>query len=242
MAALIVLHVSVVGICWGLDIFKIRDLADFIGWDNIEYVTVTDTHIDLQLEASTYINAENPQQLSETEKLFAYLEKLNNYINGNNNYKNKKVHIQYGGERPHGIIGLSNIISFRNYSSRSKERYDGFYSVICEMGQDIDFAEFNIPYWNNVREIEYWAYYVPENPETIKNLKKLEYVYFHEDIDDDIYNELCRYAPWCEIRSRYKDERERHENEISKYNSVAYIPGYNSDSGNNCLLPVWDKR
>lgn len=50
---LIILHISVIGICWGLDIFKIKDLADFIGWDNIEYVTANDTYINLILHSSS---------------------------------------------------------------------------------------------------------------------------------------------------------------------------------------------
>lgn len=202
-AALITLHISVVGICWGLDIFKIKDLADFIGWDNIEYVTANDTGIKLILQHSAYYNIDNAKELSDTEKIFAHLEEINNFIKENEHYKDKKITIQYG-ERLHDLIGLSNVLSFANHSltGRENELYEGFYSVMCEMGNGIGFENFNEAPRNNVQEIAYMNYFLPTDIQAIENLTKLEYVYFREDLDEEIYNELCTYAPWCEIEVR----------------------------------------
>lgn len=202
-AVLITIHISVVGICWGLDIFKIKDLADFIGWDNIEYVTANDTYINLILHSSSYDSIENKNNLSETERVLNYLERINSYINSNDHYKKMKVKIQYG-ERLRNAIGLSNVVTFANYSlsGKNEERYDGFYSIMWEDGIPIEFGFFHVSPWNNMREITFWNYFAPENPEEIKNLTKLDYLYFHEKLDEEIYNELCTYAPWCEIEVR----------------------------------------
>ncbi len=196
-------YFSVVGICWGLDIFKIKDLADFIGWDNIEYVTAGNTHLELILSFSSYDTVENADKLSETEKTLAYLEEINSYINNNDHYKKMKVRIQFG-ERHKDLIGLSNVVSFANYSlaDRDEERYDGFYSMMWERGISVDFDSFYTAPWENIREIEFWNYFVPEDPKAIEKLKNLQYVYFHEELDESVYNELCRYAPWCEIECR----------------------------------------
>ncbi len=196
-------YFSVVGICWGLDIFKVKDLADFIGWDNIEYVTAGNTQLELILKYPERDITQGIESLGGIEKEFAQIEEINSYINSNDRYKKMKVRIQYG-ERLNDLIGLSNVVSFANYSlaDRDEERYDGFYSMMWERGISVDFDSFHTAPWDNMREIEFWNYFVPEDPSTIEKLKNLQYVYFHEELDESVYNELCRYAPWCEIECR----------------------------------------
>ena len=205
-------YFSVVGICWGFDIFKVKDLADFIGWDNIEYVTAGNTHIELILRFSSCDTVENADKLSYTEKTLAYLEEINSYINSNDRYKKKKVRIQFG-ERHKELIGLSNVVSFANYSlaDRDEERYDGFYSMMWERGISVDFDTFYTAPWDNIREIEFWNYFVPEDTKAIEKLENLKYLYFHEDLDESVYNELRRYAPWCEIKYRTLIKNEKTE-------------------------------
>ena len=204
MVVLIILHVSVVSICWGFDIFKIRDLAGFIGWDKIEYVTSDDNGFKLILSYSSYNEIENANEMSETERIFAHLEGINSYINSNDRYKNMKITIQYGERMKEDVVGLSHTLSFANHSlgKRGQERYDGFYSVMCEMGNGIGFEFFQEEPWNNIREIIYTSYFLPTDTQAIQNLTKLDYVCFFEQLDGKIYNELCNYAPWCKIEVR----------------------------------------
>ena len=52
-----------------------------------------------------------------------------------------------------------------------------------EDGIPIEFGFFHVSPWNNMREITFWNYFAPENPEEIKNLTKLDYLYLHEKLD-----------------------------------------------------------
>ena len=208
--------ITITNLRWG-DIWEIRDLANLIGWANINHVICAENCIDLELDCSSY-----QQNLSEVEKIEclknpikyiqSHLEKINCFLNNNEYYKDKKVTVQYGSRPDDGGIGRNPVITFRNFSFNYQmnyksdfkvktERYDGFYAMFLDGGYTVDLDDFSQSPWNNMKELIFYNYYLPDNPKAIENLTSLEYLCFNEIIDDESYNELCKYAPWCEIKN-----------------------------------------
>lgn len=216
-SAVVVICTAVVGIIyarWG-DIWQVRDLAEIIGWENINHVICTQDGIDLELNYTSY-----KQNLSDTEKeectqnplkyILAHLEIISDYLNSNGNYNGRKFTVQYGNRPDDSGIGRNPVITFRNFSFNyqvnyssgyilKNEVYDGFYAMLLDGGYAIDFDDFSEAPWNNMREMIFYSYSLPDNPEEITNLTALEFVYFRVHIGNDECERLRAYAPWCDI-------------------------------------------
>ena len=174
---------SCIEIGCGLDIFKIGDLADFIGRQHIEHVTIDSNHIDLKLKQSALFNADK-QKYYDIEYSITKIKELNAYINSNERYKGMRIKVQYGERyEPKKLFDDTKMaITVANYSlaGKSDELYDGLYSVkffYYHTGYDFDYI--TDEFWKDVRELQYINSNFPDDVEPLRALTKLEYLYLY---------------------------------------------------------------
>lgn len=193
--------VAIIGIqidC-GLDIFRISDLANFIGWEHIEHVTIEDNHIDIILK-STVVSKEITHTSYSTEDGLIHINKLSSYIENNERYKDMKIRIQYNHAKD-----VRPIFVVANYSlsRRNEKHYDGLHSVRFYFCGDYDFEILTAESCKDIREVYLVNSYHPENVEAIQHLKNLEYLCFEDDETNSykirLRNEMQKYAPLCHI-------------------------------------------
>ncbi|MBE6880898.1 MAG: hypothetical protein E7490_08725 [Ruminococcaceae bacterium] len=190
---------SCIEIICGLDIFRISDLANFIGWEHIEHVTIEDNHIDIILK-STVVPKEITHTGYSTEDGLIHINKLSSYIENNERYKDMKIRIQYNyAEDIRPIFVVANY----SLSRRSEKHYDGLHSVRFYFCGDYDFEILTAESCKDIREVYLVNSYYPENVEAIQHLKNLEYLCFEDDETDSykirLRNEMQKYAPLCHI-------------------------------------------
>lgn len=187
---------SFIEISCGLDIFKISDLAEYIGYHNIDHVTVDGDYIDIKLKESVLLDGDYGVA-GDIDKI----KKLNAYINSNERYNGMRIKVQFG-ER-HDINGfIEAAITVANYSltGKSDELYDGLYSVkffYYPAGYDFDYI--TDEFWKDVRELQYINSDFPDDVEPLRALTKLEYLYFERWHYEETSELLKEYLPRCEI-------------------------------------------
>ena len=196
---------SCIEIGCGLDIFKIGDLADFIGRQHIEHVTIDSNHIYLKLKQSALFNADK-QKYYDIEYSITKIKELNAYINSNERYKGMRIKVQFG-ERYDRNNFIEATITVANYSltGKSDELYEGLYSVKLlnyPMPNDSDYIKDK--FWKDAREIQYINSSFLTDIDPLKDLTKLEYLYYETlHYEEEMYAILKEYLPQCEIEWIY---------------------------------------
>ncbi len=192
--------VAIIGIqidC-GLDIFRISDLANFIGREHIEHVTIEDDHIDIILKPTAVHKEENEIGISH-KNILVHADRLSSYINGNERYKDMKIRVRYN----HEIYDQPLLIA-ANYSlsGRNEERYDGLHSVRFFYCGGYNFEILTAESCKDIREV-YLDVHFPENTEAIQHLTNLEYLCLKCDeigsSEKALRSDLKKYAHWCTI-------------------------------------------
>lgn len=190
---------SCIEIICGLDIFRISDLAEHIGYHHIDRVTVDGDYIDIKFKQS--LLEDNNQGEYAIEKDMYKIKELNAYINSNERYKNMRIKIQFGEGDIENFSG-GPVITVANYSltGKSEERYDGLYSVKFFYYPMSIYSDYiTDDFWKDVRELQYINTDFPNNVESLKALTKLEYLYFEMFYYEETRDLLKEYLPSCEI-------------------------------------------
>lgn len=190
---------SFIEISCGLDIFKISDLAGYIGYHNIDHVTVDGDYIDIKLKESVLLDG-NYGVDGDIDKI----KKLNAYINSNERYKGMRIKVQYGEryepKKPFDDTKMAITVANYSLAGKSDELYDGLYSVeffYYPTGYDFDYI--TDEFWKDVRELQYINSNFPDDVEPLSALTKLEYLYFERWQYEETSELLKEYLPRCEI-------------------------------------------
>ena len=190
---------SFIEISCGLDIFKISDLAEYIGYEHIARVTVDGDYVNIKLKQSSLLDGDEYDVKKDIEKI----KKLSTYINSNERYKEMRIKIQYGEDGYDAeMFSYKPVITVANYSlaGKSEERYDGLYSVkFFYYPMPADTSYIIDDFLKDVRELQYINTIFPNNVEPLKAFTRLEYLYFEKWNYEETHALLKEYLPRCEI-------------------------------------------